>query len=105
MTRHQKIVALNDGLRQSFEGGIVLLSLGVLKLVNQNTDELKKTLATYNRFDDAGDEHDYGKTSFRGKDVIWEITSYDKDLEDLSPDPANLKVTSRFMTVFLKEEA
>lgn len=105
MTRHQKIIALNDGVRTTFEGGIVLLSLGVLKVTNQNTEELKKTLAAYNRFEGPQDEHDYGETSFRGKQIVWDIGSYDKALEDLSPDPANPNVTARFMTVYLKDEA
>ena len=49
-------------------------------------------------------EHDFG--SFRHDDItiFWKIDTYDVDLLMHSPDPTDLAVTARVLTIMLAEE-
>lgn len=58
-----------------------------------------------NKFDnDPYGEHDFGSLIVDGNKVFWKIDYYDKGMQYASPDPANLSVTVRVMTIMLADE-
>ncbi|MCG7520556.1 DUF3768 domain-containing protein [Ruegeria sp. Ofav3-42] len=106
MSRTQKIQILNDHFRKTGEGGIVMISMGMHLLGRATVDTIMKQIGG-----EAGDksyvpddEHDYGTIEVNNRTVHWEIESYNKDLDDFSPDATDPKKTTRFMTVLLSTE-
>jgi hypothetical protein len=53
---------------------------------------------------DGDDEHDFGRVSVGGVDVLFKIDCYDLDLVFGSEDPANAAVTRRVMTIMLPSD-
>ena len=66
-----------------------------------------QTIAVYDDFCHANDpheEHDFGSLDADGGRVFFKIDYYDKSLTYHSPDPSDLAVTERVMTIMLAEE-
>ena len=49
-------------------------------------------------------EHDFGIVEHGGVRSFWKIDYYDREMQMLSPDPADPSVTTRVLTVMLAEE-
>jgi Protein of unknown function (DUF3768) len=105
-TRQERIRALNDELRQHL-GGAAVITPGVAALGQQAVERIVQTIAVYDDFCHANDpheEHDFGSLDADGGRVFFKIDYYDKSLTYHSPDPSDLAVTERVMTIMLAEE-
>jgi hypothetical protein len=102
-----RIRALNDAFRRTFVGGTVVITTGVEALPS---DERRAILAKVRAFDgfnednDPHEEHDFGVVELNNARCFWKIEYYDREMEMLSPDPADPAVTTRVLTVMLADE-
>ena len=98
---------LNDALRQTFEGGQVLMTPGVTGLASQT---LAKVFVAVRDFDDFNEDndpfqtHEFGMVDVDGERIMFKLDAYDENLEYGSPNPANPEVTRRVMTILLASE-
>ena len=102
-----RIAALNDAFRQSFLGGKVYHTAGISAFPPADIHAIANTVNAFSDFTEANDpygEHDFGSFAYQGKLIYWKIDYYDKAMEMGSPDPADPKVTTRVLTIFLAEE-
>ena len=53
---------------------------------------------------DPHEEHDFGVVEHGGVRCFWKIDYYDREMEMLSPDPADPSVTTRVLTIMLADE-
>ena len=105
--RKERIAALNDTLRRSLEGGMVVLTPGIEALGPERLSRLGEKLAQFNEFtaeNDPHGEHDYGSFALDDERVCFKIDYYDKRGRFASPDPADPEKTLRVLTVLLPEE-
>ena len=102
-----RIRALNDAFRRAFVGGAVMITAGVEALPS---DQRRAILAKVRAFDaftednDPHEEHDFGVVELGDARCFWKIDYYDREMEMLSPDPADPSVTTRVLTVMLADE-
>ena len=74
------------------------------------SDQRRSILAKVRAFDaftednDPHEEHDFGVVEHGGVRCFWKIDYYDREMEMLSPDPADPSVTTRVLTIMLAEE-
>ncbi len=98
---------LNDALRQTFEGGQVLMTPGVTGLASQT---LARVLVAVRDFDDFSEDndpfqtHEFGMVDVDGEHVMFKVDAYDENMEYGSPNPADPEVTRRVMTILLASE-
>jgi len=103
----ERIRALNDELRTTGFGGKTLLTRGMRA---KGSDFVGKACAAVRAFDafnqdnDPWGEHDCATLDVDGERVMFKIDYYDLNGEELSPDPADPKVTRRVLTIMLAEE-
>lgn len=98
---------LNDRLRQSLAGGVLVMTAGVIALGHDHQRKILEALATFDSFDEGNDpygEHDFGALEVEGERLFWKIDYYDRSLSARSPDPTDPSVTTRVLTVMLAEE-
>ena len=106
--RQTRIRALNDAFRHSFTGSDLHLSPGIEALPMEIQAEILDQIRIYrefNRFSDPERLHNRGRFRWRGNSIVWEIHCFDRDLRDESPDPADPKVTRRYLLVMLARES
>src|SRR5690349_3501223 len=104
--RTARIRELNDLLRTTGRGGMVVLTNGIGALGLPAVNRIFAAVASFNDFapdNDPSGEHDCATLTLDGKDVIWRIDNYDRSRRFRSPDPADPKVTVRVLTVMLGE--
>jgi hypothetical protein len=102
-----RIRALNDAFRRSFAGGAVVVTAGVAAMPAVQRRSLLRMVRDFEAFDEDNDphgEHDLGIVEVGGVRCFWKIDYYDREMETLSPDPADQSVTNRVLTVMLVEE-
>ena len=102
--RAEAIARLNDKLRQTGTGGVIVVTNGVRALPHFDAALLLRALASFNGFDADNDPHgerDFGDVQLAGTDLLWKIDCYDLDMLYGSPDPADPSVTHRVLTVML----
>lgn len=102
-----KIRDLNDLLRVTGRGGIVLMTDGIAGLGASLVASIFKAVSEFNRFTEDNDpwgEHDCAVLEVEGVRVIWKIDYYDRQRRFHSPDPSDPKVTVRVMTVMRADE-
>ena len=107
MPRAEAIACLNDKLRQTGTGGVIVVTRNVQALPNFNAPRLLQELASYDSFDVDNDPHgerDLGDFELGGTDLLWKIDYYDLDMVYGSPDPADPNVTRRVLTVILPDD-
>ena len=107
LPRTEQIARLNDNLRKTGSGGMIVITRGVKHLSGFDAEMLAETLAVYDEFDADGDPHgerDFGTLTLFGADTIWKVDYYDAAMEFVSDDPANPNVTNRVLTVMLAQE-
>jgi Protein of unknown function (DUF3768) len=102
-----RIRDLNDAFRRTFVGGTVVITAGVEALPsNQRRSILAKVRAfdAFTEDNDPHEEHDFGVVEHGGVRCFWKIDYYDREMEMLSPDPADPSVTTRVLTIMLADE-
>jgi hypothetical protein len=102
-----RIRALNDAFRRIFVGGAVVLTAGVAAMPTDLRRSLLRKVREFEAFDEDNDphgEHDLGVIEIGGVRYFWKIDYYDREMETLSPDPADPAVTTRILTVMLADE-
>jgi hypothetical protein len=107
LPRSERIAQLNDLLRKSATGGVIMITRGVRGLKGFSPFELMAALSAYDGFDADNDPHgerDFGDLEIFGADLLWKIDYYDKNVLYGSDDPADLDKTTRVLTILLAEE-
>jgi hypothetical protein len=102
-----RIRDLNDQLRRSLNGGVLVMTAGVIALGAKRQMAILSAVAAYDAFDPDNDpygEHDFGALTVEGTRVFFKIDYLDRSLTGHSPDPADPTVTTRVLTVMLAEE-
>jgi hypothetical protein len=102
-----RIRDLNDAFRRTFVGGTVVITAGVEALPpNQRGSTVAKVRAfdAFTEDNDPHGEHDFGVVEYGGVRCFWKIDYYDREMEMLSPDPADPSVTTGVLTIMLADE-
>ncbi len=102
-----RIRALNDELRRSLAGGVLMMTSGVIALGRAKQMAILDTVAAFDGFDPDNDpygEGDFGALEVEGERLFFKIDYYDRSLTGHSPDPADPSVTTRVLTIMLAEE-
>ena len=98
---------LNDQLRRSMKGGVVVFTPGAMALGQTMAWRILHAVATFDGFDADNDphgEHDFGAVSVDEERLFWKIDYYDRSMQHGSPDPADAAVTERVLTIMLADE-
>lgn len=106
-SQSSKIRALNDHLRQTFQGGKVMTTQGIQSLGEAAVAMILQRVSQFNTFTKDNDpygEHDFGSFTINGQKVLWKIDYYDKAMEFGSPDPTDPNQTTRVLTIMLASE-
>jgi len=102
-----RIQELNDAFRRSFFGGVVVITSGFETLPADRRRLILARVREFDKFNEDNDphgEHDFGLIEDGDVRCLWKIDYYDRDMELMSPDPADPSVTTRVLTVMLAEE-
>jgi hypothetical protein len=102
-----RIRTLNDAFRTSLIGGSVMVTRAVAALGTEAQREILAALRCYAEFDADNDpygEHDFGRITVQGQEILFKIDYYDQSLTLHSPDPSDPAITHRVMTVMLAED-
>ncbi len=102
-----RIRYLNDLLRVTFAGGIVVTSRNFANLCAEVKAVALGRVRTFSRFtkdNDPHEEHDGGAFFIGQQNFIWKIEYFDKSMTFGSEDPSNEEVTTRVLTVMLGED-
>ena len=96
--RIARIRELNDHLRTTNRGGIVLITDGLAALGSEAGGILDAVAAfqDFNPDNDPWAEHDCARLEVNGHWVIWKIDYYDRSRRIHSPDPADPRSRSGF---------
>lgn len=103
----ERIRALNDQLRSTGNGGLTLVTQGVLEHGLVFAARARAAIAkdaTFSKANDPYAEHDFGAIDIEGNRLFWKIDYYDLAREFGSPDPSDPTVTSRVMTIMMADE-
>jgi len=102
-----RVRALNDAFRRTFVGGTVVITAGVEALPSEQRRAILAKVRAFDGFNEDNDpheEHDFGVVELDNARCFWKIEYYDREMEMLSPDPADPAVTTRVLTVMLADE-
>ena len=105
--RRAKIRALNDALRTTFRGGLVMMTARVATLEKDGQQAVFRKIQTFTAFDDGDDpwgEHDFVSVEHEGQTFFAKIDYYDRHLKAHSEDATDANKTCRVMTIMLAEE-
>jgi hypothetical protein len=98
---------LNDQLRQTLAGGVLVMTAGVIALGQARPLMILDAIAKLDTFDERNDpygEHEFGAVEIEGERLFWKIDYYDRTLSAHSLDPADPSVTTRVLTIMLADE-
>lgn len=101
------IAVLNDAFRTSLQGGIVVLTAGILTFSQEEQAAILAAVRNFDSFpveNDPYGEHDFGSIDFQNAQIFFKIDYYDLNLEYGSENPADPNQTKRVMTVMLAAE-
>ena len=102
-----RIRALNDALRRSLAGGVLMMTAGVIALGREKQRAILDAVAAFDSFEADNDpygEHDFGTLQVEGERLLFKIDAFGRSLTGHSPDPADPSVTTRVLTIMLAEE-
>jgi hypothetical protein len=102
-----RIRTLNDDLRRSLAGGVLMLTAGVIALGRAKQIAILDTVAAFDGFDADNDpygEGDFGALQVEGERILFKIDYFDRGLTGHSADPTDPSVTTRVLTIMLAEE-
>jgi Protein of unknown function (DUF3768) len=102
-----RIRALNDDLRHSLAGGMLMMTAGVIALGRAKQRSILDAVAAFDGFD--ADNDPYGEGAFgalqvEGERLFFKIDYFDRSLTGHSLDPADPSVTTRVLTIMMAEE-
>ena len=99
-----RIAQLNDDLRQTFQGGQVLMTSGVQALGEESVQRALNAVRTFPDFTEDNDpygERDFGNFAIDGESLFWKIDYYDTTMTKGSENPADPHRTTRVLTILL----
>ena len=102
-----RIRTLNDRLRRTGTGGMIMHTAGVHDLGEEAVRAIAQAVMAFDDFsanNDPYQEHDFGAVDVAGERFFWKIDYYGLDLMSGSPDPADPSVTRRVLTIMLAAE-
>jgi len=102
-----RIATLNDELRTTGRGGQVVITHGVAALGEPLVAKICTAVRAFSDFNSDNDphgEHDFGCLDVDGYAFFWKIDYYDPTLTFGSEDPSDPNVTTRILTIMLREE-
>ena len=103
----EKIKLLNEMFRKTFVGGQVMLTTGIRAKSEEEQAEILHKVRLFNEFTKANDpygEHDYGRFTHNGENIMFKIDYYNKTYDSISDDPSNPDITNRVMTIMCADE-
>ena len=103
----EKIRALNDEFRRTFQGGKVMMTSGINALDDGVKARILEKVRTFNAFSGENDpyhEHDFGAFEGGGYKVLFKLDYYDVTMEFGSEDPADPSKTTRVLTIMLASD-
>jgi hypothetical protein len=106
LSRADQIRALNDRLRTTGRGGMVMVTPGIVAL-GPRAGAVLDAVEAFDGFSPDNDpwgEHDCAALEVDGNRVIWKIDYYDRTRQFHSTDPTDPKVTVRVLTIMLASE-
>ena len=99
-----RIRDLNDQLRRSLTGGMLVMTKGIIALGAKRQMTILSAIAAFDSFKPADDpygEHDFGFFKAAGHEFFWKIDLYeDPNVKDGNGEPAVMRV----LTIMLAEE-
>lgn len=98
----ERIRALNDAFRKTFQGGRVMLTCGVNGLPDGEKLRLLQLVQSFDSFDPSNDphqEHDFLSVEMDGEIYFAKIDYYDPSMTAGSEDPADPARTTRVLTI------
>ncbi len=101
------VTELNDQLRTTFVGGVVLITAGVEALDAEVKLRLLAAVRSFDRFsadNNPFDEHDFGSVEIDEEIYFFKIDYYDRSMTAHSPDKADPAVTARVLTIMRADE-
>lgn len=102
-----RIRQLNDEARRYLTDGKVVFTRGITALPEADQAAILERVRTFEDFTPENDpygEHDFGAFEHNGQRVFWKIDYYDLEERFGSPDPADLSLTRRVLTIMLAGE-
>lgn len=102
-----KVRELNDSFRQTFVGGVVLLTDGIHAIEEEIRKDILKKVRDFDNFEFENDpyqEHDFGGFDHQGDRILFKIDVYDRRMKGASPNPADPAVTTRVLSIMLASE-
>ncbi len=105
--RTERIRELNDAFRRTFQGGRVMITVGVDALPDAVKADALTEVRTFSSFvvdNDPYREHDFGSFTLAGYTFFWKIDYYDSRCEFGSDDASDSDKTTRVLTLMLAEE-
>ena len=105
--RVRSIRALNDVLRATMLGGMVVTTSSIAEMLADKRTRLIREVQAFDDFSEDNDphgEHDFGSIKIDGETFFWKIDYYDRSMEMGSPDPADPNVTKRVLTIMKSDE-
>ena len=105
--RRARIRELNDQVRTTFTGGVVVLSAGVAAMPPAARSAALQAVRAFNRFDGDNDpwgEQNFGEAYAGDLRLFFKIDYYDRGMVSASIDPADPTVTTRVLTIMLAAE-
>lgn len=105
--RSARIRELNDRFRQTFIGGAVVTTPGVLALGRHDVAAILKRVREFDEFTEENDpygEHDFLSFAYGEHTIFAKLDYYDRAMEQGSEDPADPEKTTRVLTILLAEE-
>lgn len=106
-SRTAHICALNDELRSTGRGGLIVVTRGIAALSAQDLAAVIAAVQSFDDFSVANDpygEHDCAVLEAAGERVIFKIDYFDLAFNGHSVDPADPMLTLRVMTIMLASE-
>ena len=96
------VAEANDRFRQTFVGGFVTITPRVETLESEIKARLLRAVREFNEFtpdNDPHGEHDFGSIELGRTRWLWKIDLYDANYQYRTPDPRDLDITRRVLTV------